>query len=76
MMRFVPFEDGEEKRFAWFNTITDQFQTFVGMQAFDTWTEFAVAIKDDFEQFGVAPDELDSMLDRFRRLFPKEWPKE
>jgi len=43
MKRFVDLR-GQDigEQFAWFNTVTDKFESFNGEQVFDTWDEFSL----------------------------------
>jgi hypothetical protein len=50
--------DPESSSFAFYDTLTDRFLTYGGVQAWDSWEEFV----DDFEErAGVALEELISM---------------
>ena len=68
MIRFVDLGDqitcDGTKEFAWFNTIVDRFIEFNGTHVWETWKDF----EEDAEG--------DEDMDRFKRLFPKEWPQE
>ena len=73
MIRFIDLGDQileDTRQFAWFDTITDTFETFNGSEAWDDWQEFE-------EDYKVEPQEnIGDMrpLERYKSLFPKEWP--
>lgn len=57
--------------FAWWNTVTDTFETHNYSQAWETWEEF----EHDFhgnEAYVYIEGIHD--IERYRGLFPKDWP--
>ena len=63
MKRFVDIRDAETGfRFAWWDTVIDEFETHGGNMAWDDWTEFAADYDGD-------------ELDRYRSLVPS-WAHE
>lgn len=42
LRRACPGAIGGPKRFAWYDTIRDEFETIAGEQSWDTWDEFKV----------------------------------
>ena len=73
MIRFVDMTDAleldGERAFAWFDTVTDTFMEFVGEEIWHSWASFAV----DWEEDRLSRANPKSEIERFRRLFPKEW---
>jgi len=75
MIRFIELgnqifplgDDIEEKYFAWWTTITDEFIEFGGEQAWETWKEFEDYYLGDKEE-GLIPGTWP--LDRFWGLYP------
>ena len=58
MKRFVDLRDAEVGgKFAWWDTVTDTFETHGGNMAWDDWIDFASSYKG-------------AELDRYRRLVP------
>ena len=67
MIRFINltgqiFIDDDELYFAWYDTVTDTFLTFSGIQTWDSWEDFV-------------RDYNGKDLKRFHRLMPKMSPK-
>ena len=63
MIRYVDMSDALEidGAFAWFDTVTDTFISFAGMEVWYKWDDFA----DDWI------DDACWTLERFKRLYPK-----
>jgi len=80
MIRFIDLGDQileGQRKFAWWDTIHDEFFSFSLEQAWETWKEFQDAYRLSFP----TTDEIASgnvpnpeELARFKGLFPKEWP--
>ena len=53
MKRFVDLRGQDLNwRFAWYDTVRDEFESFNGEQVFDTWDEFAeVCSSNEIEQY-------------------------
>ena len=49
-------------RFCWYDTVTDEFESFNGFQVFETWNDF----EEEFEYFD------EDNLGRYRKLCP-DW---
>jgi len=75
MIRFIDLGDQllipETKHFAWFDTVTDTFESYSYQQAWESWEDFEEAYRDD-ERKPLIEDS--HSLERYRGLFPKEWP--
>jgi hypothetical protein len=48
-------------RFAWWDTVSDEFDEFCGNEAWDTWEEFS----DD-----VSTEHMDCLLERYKAITP------
>ena len=80
MIRFIDLGDQileGERRFAWFDTITDTFETYYDNQTWGSWEEFK---KDFFFHFPttgqiVAGYDPRERYERYKRLFPEDWGK-
>ena len=61
----------DERQFAWWNTIIDQFMTYNHNEVWDTWVEFEHDYREDEKQY----DFIDGTytLERYLGLFPKDW---
>jgi len=58
MKRFIDLRNQDTGyRFAWFDTVTDKFESFKGEQVWDTWSEFEEVC-------------LPSIRERYKRLCP------
>ena len=78
MIRFIDLGDQileGTKHFAWFDTVTDTFETYNYEQIWETWLEFKTAYRHDqsraFMEFETRP------LERYWGLFQwrKDWDK-
>ena len=75
MIRFIDLKDqitcDGTHEFAWYDTVTDTFETHNYSQAWETWEEF----EDDFhgDESYVYIEGIHD-IERYRRLFPKGWP--
>ena len=77
MIRFVDLGDqitcDGTKQFAWFDTITDTFESMNDYEVWENWEDFEIDFKTDREKWPG----LDSTrpLQRYKDLFPKNWNK-
>ena len=62
----------EDYMFAWWNTVTDTFETHSYTQAWETWEEFEHDFHED-EAYVYIEGIRD--IERYRGLFPKDWPR-
>ena len=85
MIRFIdlgnqiyPYDrDRDSFMFAWWDTVTDQFYEFLHEQSWGTWEEFEYDFRNDPANYltGEFPFLIDEKyLERFKDLFPKDWP--
>ncbi len=76
MIRFIDLGDQITegfREFAWFDTISDSFIDLCGEQTWETWERFEGSLNHTMR---LDPDSFTLVggIDRFRRLFPKDWP--
>jgi hypothetical protein len=74
VIRFVDIRNqGTGRRFAFWDTISDQFLTFSGEQAWDTWEELEDSVTEQSGRLsfgGVLADRRTALLGRLRGLCP------
>ena len=80
MIRFIDLgnqiyplsEERDSFMFAWWNTVTDSFEEYNFSQAWETWEDFEHDFHDD-EAYVYIEGIHD--IERYRGLFPKDWPR-
>jgi len=76
MIRFIDLGDQileGTKHFAWWDTVTDTFETCNYEQAWETWLEFETAYRHDQAQVVITNLAVPRSLKRYKLLFPKDW---
>ena len=79
MIRFIDLgnqiyplsEEGVDHMFAWWDTVVDRFRTFSFEQAWETWEQFE---RDFFKDENYVYVEGIQDIERYRGLFPENWP--
>ena len=77
MIRFIDLGDQifeGTREFAFFDTITDTFESFDHEQTWETWEDFETGFRLWQDRAKILnPADL-KPLERYKRLFPKKWP--
>lgn len=76
MIRFIDLGDQileDTREFAFFDTISDTFEMFNREEAWSAWEDFETDYKADPETRRREFQNL-KPLERYKSLFPKEWP--
>ena len=85
MIRFIDLGDQllyGDPHFAWFDTVSDMFIEYSGEMVWDNWKDFEASFNCDAinqSEYLLGGDgklyiENTRPIDRFKGLFPKDWP--